>query len=70
MQPTDGTRVAWLGLCPLCSPVAVLGRFTSAFDVSNKATELLMLRGGITCSCSDPGAIARYEAVLAAERQQ
>ncbi|PRW57522.1 hypothetical protein C2E21_4288 [Chlorella sorokiniana] len=44
--------------------------FTSAFEVSNKATELLMLRGGVTCSCSDPGAIARYEAALAADRQQ
>ncbi|KAI7836057.1 hypothetical protein COHA_010059 [Chlorella ohadii] len=44
--------------------------FTSAFEVSNKATELLMQRSGITCSCGDPGAIARYEAALAAEGQQ
>ena len=45
-------------------------RFTSAFEVANKSTELLMLRGGISCSCGDPGAIARYEAALAAEQQQ
>ena len=42
--------------------------FTSPFDVANKTTELLMLRGGVSCSCSDEGAIDRYEAQLAAER--
>lgn len=42
--------------------------FTSPFDVANKTTELLMLRGGVSCSCSDEGAIERYEAQLAAER--
>lgn len=42
--------------------------FTSPFDVANKTTELLMLRGGVSCSCSDEGAIRRYEAQLAADR--
>lgn len=54
-------------LHPHLSPVG--SRFTSAFEVSNKATELLMQRSGVTCSCGDPGAIARYEAALAAEPQ-
>ena len=44
--------------------------FTSAFDVANRCTELLMLRSGCDVCCTDPGAIGRYEARLAQERQQ
>lgn len=42
--------------------------FTSAFEVSNKVVELLMLRGGCVVCCADTEAIARYEAVLQEER--
>lgn len=47
--------------------------FVSGFDVANKSVELLMLRGGCDVCCTseaDRSAIQRYEAQLAAERQQ
>lgn len=46
--------------------------FTSAFEVSNKVVELLMLRDGCDVCCtsdSDRTAIARFEAQLAAQQQ-
>lgn len=45
--------------------------FVNAFDVTNKASELLMLRAGCDVCCTseaDRTAISRYEAQLAAEK--